>query len=242
MNLKNKTAVITGVCGHIGYATATKLSQQGAQVIALVRQDLDNANRKMSQLGNESRAVLADVTDCQQLKQAAALIDKCDILVNAAGVNFKTNTLDISDEEFDNIIDTNLKGTYFAVQAFYDLLMASGGLVVNISSTAGVMASPANLAYSASKAGVDLITMNLAKLFAPNIRVVGIAPGMMVKPMRSIAGMKQVNAKYLIELAEKIPAKRLGTANDVADLILNLATNMPYVTGQTIILDGGLLL
>jgi 3-oxoacyl-[acyl-carrier protein] reductase len=243
MNLKNKIAVITGGCGNVGYATATEMSQHGAQVIALVRQDLNNAMDKMSRLGNGCYAVQADVTDSAQLKQAASQIGRCDILVNAAGVNFKTNPMDISSTEFDSIINTNLKGTYFAIQAFYQLLNIASGLVVNISSTGGIVASPANLAYGASKAGVDLLTKSLAKSLAPRIRVVGIAPGMLDNAISSMTrtGITR-STEFNNTIAERIPAKRLGTARDVAELVINLATNMTYVTGQTIILDGGVTL
>lgn len=219
----------------MGYATAAKLSEHGARVIALVRRDLDHAQHVMSQLGKNSYAVLADVTDVDSLNRAASNISKCDILVNAAGVNVKTNPLEITPDEFDVILNVNLKGTYFAIQAFHNLLSLNGGLIVNISSTGGAVASSANLAYGASKAGVDLLTKSLAKSLAPHIRVVGVSPGSLDN---SVSGITR-NLEQFAKQAERIPLKRFGTAVDVAEMVLSLATTMPYVTGQTIILDGG---
>jgi len=237
-NLNGKVAVIAGGCGQVGYATAKSLSQQGAIVIALVRRDLELAQEMMSAL--KGRAILANVADSASVKSAVAQIAQCDILVNAVGItkNIMPAILhELSDEVLDTIIDTNLKGSIILIREFSDLLKQSGdGLVVNISSTAGLRASQSNLAYGAAKAGIDLVTKSLAKALAPQIRVVGIAPGYLTLP--TSGAFKPIDANE--RLAGLVPLRRVGEAEDIANAVECLATTMRFVTGQTIIVDGGI--
>lgn len=237
-NLNGKVAVIAGGCGQVGYATAKILSQQGAVVIALVRRDLESAQTMMNQING--RALLADVTDPTSIKNVAGQIEQCDILVNAVGVtkNVMPETLyDLTDDVLDTIIDTNLKGTIILIREFSNLLKKSGdGLIVNISSTAGLRASQSNLAYGAAKAGIDLVTKTLAKALAPQIRVVGVAPGYLTLPTSGAFKPAGANER----LAGLVPLRRVGEAEDIANTIACLATTMRFVTGQTITVDGGI--
>lgn len=246
-NLNGRVAVITGGAGQVGYATAIRLAERGARIIAIVRRDLDDANNKMKQLPNFDKlkhfALLASVTDTKSLVQARDEIKKiagrCDILINSAGItkNVKpANFEDLTDEIFDEIILTNLRGTYAAIRTFVPLLKESGdGLIINLSSTASLRASPSNVAYSSAKAGINLMTRTLAKVLAPEIRILAVAPGHMVKPTSGATKSEGSNEA----MAATSPLKRIGEADDVASTIEACATQVRFATGTVIIIDGG---
>jgi NAD(P)-dependent dehydrogenase (short-subunit alcohol dehydrogenase family) len=234
--MNNKVVVITGGCGQVGYTVAKRLSALGATVVAIVRRDIEDAQRKMSALSPKCYALLADVRDSNSLNEAACKISHCDILINAAGYtqNIPPNRLqDLTDEIFENIVDTNLKGTFASIRAFEPYM--DEGIIINISSTAGLRASQSNLAYGAAKAGIDLITKTLAKSLAPKIRVVGIAPGYLVNATSGV--IKQSGANEYI--AANTPLKRIGQAEDIADTVESII-NIKHITGQTIVVDGGI--
>jgi NAD(P)-dependent dehydrogenase (short-subunit alcohol dehydrogenase family) len=237
-NLNNKVVVIAGGVGQVGYATAKVLAGKGARVIALVRRDLESAKQLMAQLSGT--AILADVTDTDSIKRAVAQLDQCDILINAVGTTRNIPPVDLqnlTDEVFDTIIDTNLKGSFVLIREFHPLLAKSGdGLIVNISSTAGLRASQSNLAYGAAKAGIDLITKTLGKALGPSIRVVGIAPGYLTNPTSGAVKPPGANE----QIAKISPLRRVGQAEDIANAVESVATTMRFVTGQTITIDGGI--
>lgn len=234
--LTDKVVVITGGCGQVGYAIAKRLAGQGATVVAIVRRDLDSAQSKMEQLSPKCYALLADVKNSESLNEAARRISHCDILINAAGYtrSIVPNKLqELTDEIFDDIINTNLKGTFATIRAFEPCI--DEGIIINISSTAGLRASQSNLAYGAAKAGIDLITKSLAKALAPKIRVVGIAPGYLINP--TSGAVKPAGANDII--ANSTPLKRVGQAEDIADTVESII-NIKHITGQTIVVDGGI--
>lgn len=244
-NLNNKVAVITGGAGQIGYATAIRLAQQGARVVLLTRRDLSELQERMKELPNQHRghfAILASVTNTEDLKEAVKQVTtvagRCDILVNTVGVSKIVPSIEeLTDEVFDHIITTNLRGTYATIREFVGLLRESGdGLVVNISSTAALRASPSNIAYGASKAGLDLMTRSLAKRLAPTIRVVGISPGHLEK---ATSGIGAISPDYQETLRLMCPLLRIGSADDIASSVEALATTMRFVTGTTLVIDGG---
>jgi 3-oxoacyl-[acyl-carrier protein] reductase len=246
-DLNGKVAVITGGNGQIGSATAIRLAERGARVVALVRRQLAETNEKLKALplANELDhfAVEASVTNTESLVAAAKEVERragrCDILINAAGVtrNIRPPDLDtLTDKIFDEIVTTNLRGTFATIRTFVPLLRTSGdGLIINISSTAGLGASSSNLAYGASKAGLDLLTKSLAMALAPDIRVVGIAPGHLVNPTSGATKAPGINEK----MAMMTPLKRVGEADDIASAIEACATMMRYATGTIFLIDGG---
>lgn len=246
-NLSGKVAVIAGGAGQVGSATAYRLADQGARVVALVRRNLEAAQALMQSLPSADSlghlALLASITDSASLAAAADQVRSrfghCDILVNAAGTtcNIKPAQLDeLTDEIFDEIVRTNLRGVFATIRAFAPLLKASGdGLIVNISSTAGLRASDSNLAYASAKAGVDLMTKTLAKALAPKVRVVAVAPGYLVKPTSGAVKAPGFNEK----MAAVIPLNRIGEADDIASTIEACATTLRYATGITLVVDGG---
>jgi NAD(P)-dependent dehydrogenase (short-subunit alcohol dehydrogenase family) len=245
-SLEGKVAVITGGCGQVGYATALRLAQQGARVISLVRRDIVEANEMMKRLPNpelDHFALLASVTDSAALKDAAKVVQeragRCDILVNSAGTLkavLPSNLHGLTDEIFDEIMTTNLRGVYATIREFSDMLSATGdGLIVNVSSQASQRASNSNVAYAASKAGVDLLTKTLAKSMAPKVRVLAVSPGYMVKATSGVVKAPDANAM----LAASSPLKRIGWADDIASTIEACATHIRFATGTIFLIDGG---
>jgi 3-oxoacyl-[acyl-carrier protein] reductase len=241
----NKVAVITGGCGQIGYAAAKRLATDGITVVVLVRKNLEEAKELLNKLPNQElthTAILASVTNTDQIKaavqQVTDLFGRCDILINAAGINKVVPVSHIdkfTDELFDSIIDTNLKGTFVCVREFLPLLKKDNGLVINLSSLSAYSGRNINLAYAAAKAGVNSLTRTLARGLAPAVRVVGIAPGFLEKATSGINKDPGFNEK----MAADIPLNRVATGDDIADVIMSLVNGMSYINGETIKIDGG---
>jgi NAD(P)-dependent dehydrogenase (short-subunit alcohol dehydrogenase family) len=248
MDLLGKVTVIAGGCGQIGLATAKRFAEQGARVVVLVRRDIDRANTMMSNLPNPELghfAVLASVTDTPALQLAVREVTqhagRCDILVNTAGTLDPippSNLAALTDDIFDKIVTTNLRGVYATIREFSELLKASGnGLIVNVSSQSGQRASNSCVAYAASKAGLDLMTRTLAKSLAPTVRVVGVAPGYLEN---ATSGVTRIISNKT--LASEAPLQTLATGDDIARTILAFATTITHATGTTLLVDGGRLL
>jgi NAD(P)-dependent dehydrogenase (short-subunit alcohol dehydrogenase family) len=244
--LNNKTVVITGGCGQVGYATAKRLAQNGARIFTFQRKDLELAKSMMDALPNNHLnhvAIQGSITDLKDLKRAVDIIksesNSCDILVNAAGINQLMPPKDLeqyTDEMFDSIVENNLRGPFSTIREFLPLLKNSqDALIVNLTSAAGVRASNSNLAYGASKAGLELITQSISKILAPKIRVVALCPGYLESATTGITKHPSFNEM----ISKEIPLGRVGTGDDVASVIEALATTMKYITGSTIRLDGG---
>jgi NAD(P)-dependent dehydrogenase (short-subunit alcohol dehydrogenase family) len=163
---------------------------------------------------------------------------RCDVLINSAGFtrSIAATDLDVlTDEVFDEIVQTNLRGVFSTIRAFVPLLKASGdGLVVNVSSIAGFTGSGSNLAYVAAKAGVDVLTKSLAKVLAPSVRVIAISPGVVDSSFVPGRG-----ADFNEKAAASIPLKRIGTVDDIASAIEACATQLRFATGSRIVIDGG---
>jgi 3-oxoacyl-[acyl-carrier protein] reductase len=258
MNLANKVAVITGGSGQIGQATARRLASQGARVFSLVRRNLVEAQQLVDALPNpqlDHRVLLVDVKDSVLVRRAAEIINKlagrCDILVNSAGIALHPpNILDLPDEQFDEIIAINLKGPWLMIKEFHHLLKSTGdGLVINLSSVASVRTRSTSTFYSTTKAGLNAMTESLAKAFAPDIRVVALAPGLLEKPVSGYPFISDQqfseftinNSVYESHMASN-PSKRLCTADDVAGAIESLATKIKFYNGHLLMLDGGITL
>lgn len=244
--LEGKVVVITGGKGAIGFATAGRLAALGARVVSLDRRDPEAVQAKLDTLPGASDAhhfaLTASVTDTASLVAAAAQVKlragRCDILINSAGFTKAVAAKDLNgltDELFDSILITNLRGVYSTIRAFADLLKASGdGLVVNVSSIAGFTGVGSNLAYVASKGGLDVLTKGLAKALAPQIRVVAVSPGVVDSSFVPGRG-DDYNAKA----AATIPLARIGHIDDIAAAIEACATTLRFATGTRFVIDGG---
>jgi len=238
-NLEGQVAVITGAAGGIGFAIAARLISLGATVIAVVRSDLNQMQNRLDELSSGNLAVLADITNSQSLLDILNKINACDILINSAGYSKKIphNDLDeLTDEIFDKIMQTNLRGVFATIKTFLPLLKKSNnGLIINISSVSAIKTGGSNIAYAASKAGLDSMTRNLAKSIAP-IRVISIAPSAID------TGFLDYTSEYYEKIASATPLKRIGTPEDIASAVEAYATTLRFTTGNSIIVDGGICL
>jgi len=243
--LKNKVALVTGASRGIGRAIALTLAGYGAIVIVNYCGSKEKADEIVNQIkdnGGTAIAYQADVADFEAVKTMFADITKeygrIDILVNNAGITKDNLILKMSEEEFDAVINTNLKGVFNCLkQASRIMLKQKEGRIINISSISGVVGNPGQANYCAAKAGVIGITKSLAKeLGSRGITVNAVAPGYINTDMTSV--LKDDLKEKVTEL---IPLKRLGEVEDIAETVAFLASDKAsYITGQTIQVDGGL--
>lgn len=241
--LFGKVAVLIGGSGAIGRATADRLADRGAVVVLGYHRQAEAAQAFAKALPRGPHwAHPADVSDSASLARLAAEVERregrADILVNLAGFTraIPHGDLDaLEDDLFDEILRTGVRGVFAAIRAFRPLLDASGaGLVVNVSSIAGMTGQGSNVAYCAAKAGVDVMGKSLARALAPNIRVMTVSPGVV-----DTAFVPGRGADFNEKAARTIPMGRIGTAGDVADAICACATDLRYSTGSILTVDGG---
>lgn len=243
VRLAGKVAVLIGGSGAIGRATADRLANRGARaVLTYHRQGAKTEAFAKTLPGGPHWAFPADVADSASLAalalEVAAREGRADILVNLAGFTraIPHHDLDALDDGlFDEILTVGVRGVFASVRAFRPLLDASGdGLVVNISSIAGMTGQGSNVAYCAAKAGVDVMGKSLARALAPGIRVMTVSPGVIDTGFVPGRG-----ADFNEKAAGTIPIGRIGTAGDVADAICACATDLRYATGNILTIDGG---
>ena len=245
MDFKNKCAVITGGYSGIGRAVAEKLASLGAD-IALVgigsEDDKNAALKAVSELGVKVEAYDCDVSNFAQgeavIKQVIADFGKIDILVNNAGITRDKLMLNMPEEDFDAVINVNLKGVFNMTKHVYKPFMRQrSGRIVNVASIVGINGNAGQANYSASKAGVIGITKSVAReLAARGITVNAVAPGYIDTAMT-----QALSDKVKDEISASIPMKRRGLPEDVANVIAFLCSDMAaYVTGEVIRVDGGI--
>ena len=244
--LDGHVAVITGGKGAIGWATAKRLAALGARIVSIDRSEPEKVQALLDTLPKVASgphfALTASITDTAALNAAAESFKhragRCDILVNSAGFTkpVAANDLDgLTDELFDEVVQTNLRGVFATIRAFTPLLKANGdGLIVSVSSIAGFTGAGSNLAYAAAKAGVDVLTKALAKALAPHIRVIAVSPGVVDSSFVPGRG-----ADFNDKAAATIPLKRIGHVDDTASAIEACATTMRFSTGSRFVVDGG---
>lgn len=243
MRFSEKTALVTGGSRGIGRACVARLAQEGAKVAFVYQRNQEAAEKLVAELsGCSVRAIQADVSNLERAQQIVdelvAEWGRFDVLVNSAGVTRDGLLGSMSPEQWREVIDTNLGGTYnYCRAAVQTMLMQRRGAIVNISSTAAEFASRGQVNYAASKGAIDSLTRGLAKELAQRkVRVNAVAPGMietdMSQAVRSLAGDK---------IKEIIPLKRIGAPEEIAAVVAFLASDdASYLTGQVIRVDGGL--
>ncbi len=247
--LKGKVAIVTGSSSGIGQAIAIRFAQEGANVVIDFRSHPEGANETKAQIeasGAKAITVQADVSrlpDTQNLvDQAWSQLGGCDILVNNAGVEKNAAFLDITESDYDAVLDVNLKGAFFLTQAFVRRLRDAKkpGRVINISSVHEDMVFPNFTTYCCSKGAIRMMMRNLAVELGPiGITVNNIAPGAINTPINAslLADQPKLNA-----LLANIPLGRLGTPAEVSGLAVLLASDDgAYTTGSTYVVDGGLM-
>ncbi len=243
MELDGQVVFITGGAGGLGHAMCHEFANAGARLIVGYRSSGAAAEKLAGELkGSGHSARPAPVEDSRRLAELAAGIEaeygRLDILINNAGITcfVAHDDLDgLDDELIDDIFRTNWRGAFACVRAMRPLLDAGGGgLVINISSIAGVTAMGSNIAYCASKAAMNTLTMSLARALAPSIRVVSLSPGLAETDF--VTGLDQA---WWDEQSRRTPLQRLAKPDDVARAALAIATDLRFSNGCIIPVDGG---
>ncbi len=243
MDLENQVVLITGGAGGLGRAICHEFAGNGARLIIGYRESAAAAETLSGELmGSGHSAKEASVENSHRLASLADEIEseygRLDILINNAGITrfVAHDDLDgLGDELIDEIFRTNWRGAFACVRAFRSLLDAgAGGLVINISSIAGATAMGSNIAYCASKAAMNTMTMSLARALAPRIRVVSLSPGLAETDF--VTGLDQ---SWWDEQSQRTPLQRLAKPEDVAQAALAIATSLKFSNGCIIPVDGG---
>lgn len=245
-SLKDKVVLIAGGSGGIGAATARQFADHDARVVITHRAGADKAEAAAKLLttfkGSGHAAFAADVSQTATL---AALRDdistrygRLDVLVNSSGFTKPVPHADLDaldDELIDRMFAVNWRGQFATIRTFAPMLKASGdGLIVSVSSIAGITGAGSSIAYCATKAGIDIMTKSLARALAPQVRVLGVSPG--VVDTGFVPGR---GSDFNEKTAATTPLKRVATADDVAAAILACATHFRFSTGTTFVVDGG---
>ncbi len=244
---EKKTVLITGGTRGIGKETAKIYAKKGYNLVLNYVSDKTNVEeirKQMSELGSEVLIVKADVSKADEvdkmIEQAIEKFKKIDVLVNNAGITKDGLLLRMSEEDFDKVVEINLKGTYLVTKAVIKYMMKQKqGSIINLTSVVGVTGNAGQCNYAASKAGVIGFTKSVAKEVASRqIRVNAVAPGFIKTDMTEVL---QDDIKEKIN--EQIPLKRMGEASEVAKLIYFLGSeDSSYITGQVINVDGGMVI
>ena len=239
----NKTVLVTGSSRGIGKAIAVRYAKEGYNVVINATKHKDKLLQTKSDIEQYNAscvAFLGDMGDYDKVKELFLLIKEqfghLDVLVNNAGVSYIGLLTDMTSQEWNKLIATNLTSVYNCCShAIPDMVREKNGKIINISSVWGNVGASCEVAYSASKGGMNAFTKALAKELAPsNIQVNAISCGAIDTDMNRF-----LTNEDLLQLTSEIPAGRLGRAEEVADLVYQLSQNNSYLTGQIIGLDGG---
>lgn len=245
--LKGKCAVVTGASRGIGKAIALKLAGLGANVVLNYRSSEKEALEVENEIKNMGVDVISVKADISKLNEVENLINTAkekfgciDIMVNNAGITKDNLILRMKEEEFDSVIDVNLKGVFNCLKGITPVMVRQKyGKIINISSVVGISGNAGQVNYAASKAGIIGMTKSLAKeIGSRGVNVNAVAPGFIDTEMTQCLGDKVKE-----EAKKNIPLKRFGQADDVADVVAFLAgSESDYITGQVIHVDGGMLM
>lgn len=243
MSLNGKTALVTGASRGIGRAIALRLAEDGANVAVIYSGSADKAEavvNEITALGVNAKAYRCNVADSAAVNETVKAVTndlgKIDILVNNAGITRDGLMLRMKDEDFDAVLDTNLKGAFNMIRACYSgFIRKKSGRIINISSVSGIMGNAGQANYSASKAGVIGLTKSVAReLASRGITCNAVAPGFIQTDMTENLGDNN-------PLLNSIPLGRMGKPEDIAAAVAFLASDSAaYITGEVLKVDGGL--
>ncbi len=222
--LAGKRVLVTGGTSGIGAATARRFRDEGCEVVVLARTP-------------GAGVIRCDVADRAQVDAAFAQVGDLDVLVNNAGVSVRSPALDISPEQWDQVLATNLSGSFWVAQAAARRMLAgAGGVILNTASTNALVGYRYYADYNATKAGLVALTRSLALEWAPRIRVNAVCPGYVLTPMQEA----EYTPDMLAEVNSRIPLGRHATPDELAGLFAYLASDeAAYFTGSVIVMDGG---
>ena len=244
---ERKVVLVTGGSRGIGKETAKVYAENGYNVaINYVsdKTDVEGIKKEFQDMGVKCLMVKADVSNREEVEKMVEEVisefDKIDVLVNNAGITKDTLLMRMSEEDFDKVIEINLKGTYLVTKAATKYMMKKRqGSIINLASVVGVVGNSGQCNYSASKAGIIGFTKSVAKeLASRNIRANAVAPGFIETDMTNV-----LKDDVKENIGNQIPLKRMGTAREVAEVIYFLGTEKSsYITGQVINIDGGMVM
>ena len=234
--LEGQVALVTGAAKRVGRSIALRLAAEGADVVvnyATSKTEAEGVVREIQGSGRRAIAVEANVSRRSDVQKLFAAADKefgrLDILVNNAGMFFAAKFEELTDEQWDGIMNTNLKSQFLCAQAAAPIMKRQGrGRIINLTSLGGILPWPAYTHYCVSKAGAIMLTRCLARALGPEILVNSVAPGTIQFPG------ELPDEDYI----RRVPLHRTGTGDDIAGAVAYLAT-ADFVTGQTIVVDGG---
>jgi glucose 1-dehydrogenase len=248
MKLSGKVVLVTGSSQGIGQAIAIRLAEEGADIVINYHshpEEAEAVKKTIEGLGRRAVAIGADLGNVasinQLISQGVEALGQIDILVNNAGVEKNASFWEVTEAAYDLVLNTNLKGPFFATQAFVKHLQSrkAPGKIINISSVHEELPFPHFTSYCASKGGVKMMTRNLSIELAPfGITINNVAPGAIETPINTalLNDPAKLNA-----LLQNIPLNRLGKPNDVSSAVAFLASSdADYITGTTLVIDGGL--
>jgi len=245
-SLEGKIAFVTGAGRGLGRAGALALAKAGADValVSRTRSQLDETAALVEQMGRRSLVATADTRSGAEVEAAVrAAVDafgRIDILFNTAGTNVRKNVVDMPDEDFHTIMDTNVKGAFLVARAVArQMVVQRSGAIINMSSMSAVSAEPTKAVYAASKGAMALLTRGLALELAPyGIRVNAIAPGYMLTSL--VKGGLDADPARKQRVLARIPLARLGEPEEIGGALVFLASDASrYITGASISIDGG---
>ena len=248
MKLENKVILVTGSSQGIGAGIAVRLAQEGADIVVNYHSHPEEADAVVKQIADAGRKAISVGADLgtvdganKLLNDGVAGLGRIDILVNNAGVEKNASFWDVTEKDFDLVLNTNLKGPFFLTQAFVRHLQSrkAGGKIINISSVHEELPFPHFTSYCASKGGLKMMTRNLSIELAPlGITINNVAPGAIETPINTKLLNDPTKLKALLD---NIPLNRLGQPSDVAGAVAFLASSdADYITGTTLVVDGGL--
>ena len=237
----SKTAVVTGAARRIGACIAETLHQRGCDVFLHYHQSSDSVEKlakKLYKLRQGSASIVqADLGQAEDIKRLAVQVrartGQLDLLVNNASRFFQTTVGTTSNEQWDDLMDSNLRGPYFLTQALLPELSTAGGSVVNLLDVHAVRPMSGHAVYCMAKAGLQMMTLALAKDLGPQVRVNGVAPGAILWPEQDH------NSEAQQKILKKTVMGRAGDPRDIASAVAYLGLDAPYVTGQVLAVDGG---
>ena len=243
LGLKDKVAVVTGASRGIGRSVAVALAREGCHVVvvATTEEGARGTAEAVAALGVRSLAIACDVADFAAVEKLAAAVqdafEGADILVNNAGITRDQLLLRMKEDDWDRVVDVNMKGVFNCCKHFAKTLMRRSGRIINMTSVVGMMGNAGQANYAASKGGVIAFTKSLAKeLASRQVCVNAVAPGFIETDMTG-----KIPEAERQKLMESIPLRRLGAADDIADMTVFLASRAAsYITGQVFTVDGGM--